>query len=92
MELITFESDTFRQVMEKLDRIEQQFKNPAPNPETTYLDTEDLCRMLNISKRTAQNYRDRGIIEYTQIGAKIHYRLCDVHKMMEKHRVSINAK
>lgn len=33
----------------------------------------DFCDLLKISKRTAQMYRDKGLIEYSQEGKKIHY-------------------
>ena len=37
------------------------------------LTTEELCKMLDISVRTAQNYRDKSIIPYLKVGRKIYY-------------------
>ena len=38
------------------------------------LTTEGLCKMLDISVRTAQNYRDKSIIPYLKVGRKIYYK------------------
>lgn len=44
----------------------------------------DVCRILNISKRTLQHYRDKGIIPYTQIAGKILYRLSDIDQLLQE--------
>ena len=38
-----------------------------------WLSTEEVMEMLNVSRRTVQNYRDEGKIPYTQDGRKILY-------------------
>lgn len=53
---------------------------------------EDLCKMLKVSKRTLQNWRDEGLIEFSQIGHKIYYTQGAVTQMLEKAKVrSFNA-
>ena len=37
---------------------------------------------MNISKRTAQFWRDNGVINFIQIGSKIYYKLSDVELML----------
>lgn len=44
----------------------------------------DVCRILNISKRTLQHYRDKGIVPYTQIAGKILYRLSDINRLLQE--------
>ena len=39
---------------------------------------------MNISKRTAQTWRDEGVVSFSQIGSKIYYRMSDVEKLLEK--------
>ncbi len=41
--------------------------------EQIFYDNEALSRKLNVSKRTLQNWRDGGLIEFSQIGHKIYY-------------------
>ena len=45
---------------------------------TDWLHNGDVCRLLNISKRTLQHYRDTGVLPFTQIGHKCYYRREDV--------------
>lgn len=51
-----------------------------------YLDNQDVCVRLNISKRTLQNYRDTGKLPYTRIEKKIYYRNRDIETYLKEHR------
>lgn len=51
----------------------------------------DVCRILNISKRTLQHYRDKCIIPYTQIAGKILYRLSDINRLLQENYVKRNT-
>ena len=43
-----------------------------------YLTGREVCERLFLSPRTLQDYRDKGIIPYTQIAGKILNRLSDI--------------
>ncbi len=47
-----------------------------------------VCRMLHISKRTLQNYRDNGILPYSMVGGKIYYNTDDIENLMQKNYVA----
>ena len=47
------------------------------------MDSADVCRVLNITKRTLQSYRDKGILPYTRIGGKFFYRERDLADYLE---------
>lgn len=49
-----------------------------------WLDNQDVCMMLNISKRTLQSYRDNGTIPFTRIENKIYYRPDDIEKVVKR--------
>lgn len=49
------------------------------------LDNHDLCRMLNISKRTLQRYRSSGELPFQMIYHKSFYKESDVMKFIETH-------
>lgn len=49
---------------------------------TDWLHNGDVCQLLNISKRTLQDYRDRKIIPYTQFAGKILYKSSDLEKIL----------
>ena len=44
----------------------------------------DVCRILNISKRTLQQYRDTSVLPFIQIGHKCYYKREDVKALLEK--------
>jgi excisionase family DNA binding protein len=51
------------------------------------LTTEQMCELLKVSKRTLQNYRDRGTITFIQCGRKILYTESDVIAFLEAHHI-----
>ncbi len=85
MEVITMQSEAFQAILEKLAEIEKKAADNSPAPETVWLDNQEFCQLLKISKRTSQNYRDQGLVSFSQVGSKVYYRLSDVHEMLEKH-------
>lgn len=44
----------------------------------------DVCRILNISKRTLQHYRDTSVLPFIQIGHKYYYKREDVEALLKK--------
>ena len=48
-----------------------------------YLTGREICERLFISPRTLQDYRDKGIIPYTQIAGKVLYRLSDINHLLQ---------
>lgn len=55
--------------------------------ETKWLTSEEVCRLLKISKRTLQSYRDNGILPFSQIGRKIYYKASDIDDYLDAHYV-----
>ena len=55
-----------------------------------YLTGREVCERLFLSPRTLQDYRDKGIIPYTQIAGKILYRLSDINRILSENYHPIN--
>lgn len=49
---------------------------------TDWLHNGDVCKLLNISKRTLQHYRDTGVLPFAQIGHKCYYKREDVERLL----------
>ena len=80
----------FSEIKETLAELASQIKTikkSSPLSEQ-WLDNQDLCELLHVSKRTLQNYRDNGVIPFSQIGGKIYYKATDVEKLLNKHYVN----
>lgn len=46
------------------------------------LDNQDLCQLLNVSKRTLQRYRSSGELPFHTLYQKTFYKESDVHKFI----------
>ena len=55
-----------------------------PSRHTDWLHNGDVCRLLNISKRTLQTLRDNGTLAYTKIGNRTYYLPEDVERIVTK--------
>ena len=82
MELLTrnnFES-WMQKLMERLDRQDElllamkaEERQPALTESIRLFDNQDLCMLLQISKRTLQRYRSVGALPYKTLGKKTYY-------------------
>ena len=48
-----------------------------------WLDNQEVCLMMNITKRTLQTYKDKGILCYSRLNRKNYYKLSDVKALLE---------
>ncbi|MBP6531829.1 MAG: helix-turn-helix domain-containing protein [Bacteroidia bacterium] len=85
MEVITIQSEAFQELVKKMDEIQTKLTAKEKEPKEVWLDNQEFIQLLKISKRTAQHYRDTGMISFSQVGSKIYYRMNDVEELLKKH-------
>ncbi|WP_162031289.1 helix-turn-helix domain-containing protein [Chryseobacterium potabilaquae] len=51
--------------------------------EEQWLDNQEVCLMMNITKRTLQTYKDKGLLPYSRLNRKNYYKRSDVHALLE---------
>ena len=85
MEVITIQSEAFQELVKKMDEIQTKLTAKEKEPKEIWLDKQEFIQLLKISKRTAQHYRDTGMISFSQVGSKIYYRMNDVEDLLKKH-------
>lgn len=49
----------------------------------SWIDGQDVILALNISKRTLQSLRDKGILPYSRINGKFYYKVSDLEVLLE---------
>lgn len=54
-----------------------------------WMNGDEVMKMLHISSKTLQNYRDRRIIPFTKIGKKIFYNKKEIDKLLNSKATSI---
>ena len=77
------EAKSIGDFIEQLNNIEQRLKKIQYNNDV-FLDNQEFLQVMNISKRTAQSWRDEGIISFSQVGSKIYYRISDIEELLNK--------
>jgi len=76
----------FDDLSERLQTIEDLLRNVQPEASDKWVDNEELCNLLSISNKTAQSYRDKGLITFSQIGNKIYYRISSINEFLDSHK------
>lgn len=49
--------------------------------------TEQLLELLQVSRKTLQGWRDKGLIEFSAVNGKFYYRHGSVMKMLDNHSI-----
>ena len=85
-----------RRIMERLDRLESNLNKPEKQQKTIngekLLDNQDLCLLLNCSKRTLQRFRVSGKLPCKRINQKTYYLESDVMNFIRVHLQYKNGK
>jgi hypothetical protein len=88
MELITKDHEVIKNLLLIIHRLKADIAEittiykPSMNGEI-YLDHEEVCKILHISRRTLQQYRDDGILPFIQLPGKVIYKESDIMRMLE---------
>ena len=87
MEIINVEARTFEAMMARFEAFSQYVENLCRNNGDKgmqkWFDNQEVCQILNISKRTLQTYRNNGTLPYSQINHKMFYRTEDVERVIK---------
>ena len=96
MELITFESKTYKELVSKIDRIAgyiAKCETSVSNEEKEiWLDSNELAELLKISTRTLQRLRKDNLISYSMLRGKCLYRLSDIEKSLRERLIPSDPK
>lgn len=85
MEIITLESESFQRLIDKLDQVHQELvklQDPKKQLSKEWIDTYDVCHVLNISRRTLTKYLSQGRLNYSKIEGKNFFKLQDVEQFL----------
>lgn len=73
-----------KEIQDKLDILTTKINRLQKNKlESQIIDNADFLQLMNISNSTAKNWRNKGIIAYSQIENKFYYKIADVKKLLE---------
>jgi len=89
MEIISIEVRAFEAMTERFKQFVQKVNKLCCLQNKRlgkWLDNQEACMMLNISKRTLQSYRDNGTLPFSQINHKMYYKPEDVERVLNQQK------
>jgi excisionase family DNA binding protein len=85
--IVIMEEEALAKLTKRIDKLSEQVEqlNTKNNSgfKERWLISEDVCKTLNISKRTLQELRTQKQISFSKIGRKIYYRASDIELFLE---------
>ncbi len=88
MEIITIEGRTYAAMMERFEtfvrRVEELCDSHGSKTLGEWLDGQEICMILDISKRTLQSLRASAKLPYSMIERKAYYKVSDVERLIKE--------
>ncbi|OPC66493.1 DNA-binding protein [Elizabethkingia bruuniana] len=87
MEVIAIPKLVFKELVTELDKLLQLTIDASGDyqsifSEERWLDNQEVCLMLGITKRTLQSYKDKGFLPYSKLNRKNYYKFSDVQRLL----------
>ena len=90
MEVLNVDARHVSSLASQIEALQQQVRNLKAKSEekklNPWMDAQEVCLLLNVSTRTLQNYRDKGMLAYSMVGGKCYYKPEDVELLILKNR------
>ena len=90
MEVITFESEAYKALVGKIEKIAgyvAEAQLPSEEKKEAWLDSNQLAETLGISTRTLQRLRDENLISYSMLRGRCMYKLSEVERCLEERTI-----
>ncbi|MDR2145020.1 MAG: helix-turn-helix domain-containing protein [Tannerella sp.] len=91
MEVITIESQAFRDLQSKLNTIAKFVsalqKKAEEQPEDDWVDSYDVCTFLKIGNKTLQRLRAANAVTYSRIRGRNYYRISEIQRLMKNNLI-----
>jgi hypothetical protein len=82
MNAVILTQEQYNEIITRIDEIKSEIKGTSKSSGNEFVDNVDFIKLMNISKRTAQAWRDEGKISFSQVGGKIYYKMSDVQECL----------
>lgn len=87
MEVVIIPNDAFKELMKKLESLESKIEKltaKKPRLEDEYIDSVDVCKLLQVSRKTLDRYKAFDMIPTVKIKQKVYYRFGDLEEFMKR--------
>ena len=86
--MVVLPQETLDEIMEVVRRAAENQQVSSKAKDDEWLSSEEARQILGVSPKTWQNYRDRGIIPFSQTGRKIYVLRSDLDNYLKSHRIA----
>lgn len=88
MEVIAIQKSALDEMKNKLRELLEMTENVVRKytpifKEEKWLDNQEVCLMMDITKRTLQTYKDKGLLPYSKLNRKNYYKRSDIQALLE---------
>ena len=83
MKVVVIEEKVFEDLLSSIEMFVHKFEQSEKRL-GRWLDTHEVCALLNLSKRTVQSLRASGKLPSTQICKKNYYKPEDIEKLLKE--------
>ena len=70
------------ELIKKLEGLINRLYQNENKTNSFFLDNSQFIKLMGISQKTAQTWRDTGVVSFSQIGNKIYYRISDIQHLL----------
>ena len=88
MTMVVLPQEALDEIMEVVHRAAENQQSGQMTQKDEWISSEEARQILGVSPKTWQNYRDRGIIPFSQTGRKIYVLRSDLANYLKSHRIS----
>ena len=82
-------TEDLNHLKEQLDAIKNALtKKKEEDLSSDYIESKSIPKILGISQKTWQTYRDKGTIPFIQFGSKIWVKRIDIEAFLNNHYIS----
>jgi hypothetical protein len=88
--VISRNSEVYKKLISKIKKMESEvdaMKEGNLSCSGKWLNGDQVTQRLGVSKRTLQNYRDKGILPFSTVGGKFYYSVRDIEDLMMRNYV-----
>lgn len=86
MEIVIIEKKTFETLLSGVgtltEKVNALYRRCGDRKMNKWLDGEEVCRLLHISRRTLQTLRDNRLIGFSQVNRKFYYKPDEVERLL----------
>ncbi|GAB2960611.1 hypothetical protein GCM10027048_30530 [Hymenobacter coalescens] len=86
MQVIVLQSEAYDQLQQNtFAYVRKLMEQERKKSVIEWLDNNEAAGLLKVTKRTLQNWRDEGLIGFSQVHGKIYYNREEIDRMLLKH-------